>query len=149
MLQVPVPPLGFTSVFLAPAEDRGASGVVPAAAASATALAAAVAPLAVESAAVQAPALEGEGCAVEAALVALGGALQIADVPGPPARQMGPVTLENDKLRLEFDGARGLLAAVLHKSSGLRAAVQLDMVYFESWRNGGAYLMRPDAQVRN
>jgi hypothetical protein len=58
--------------------------------------------------------------------------------------------IENDKLRLDFDPLSGLLASVTHKESGVKVRVSMGLTYWESRRDppfGGAYIMRPDAQV--
>jgi hypothetical protein len=146
-LQASVPPLGFTSVFLVPeASGEGKAPLATRDRPSQTRQAPHSHSTALKTAVLHPSDLA--VCAVEAALAELGSSLDNTPFLEPPARDSGPVVLENGKLRLEFDVATGTLAAVTHKDSGLRAAVQVDLVYWESNRGGGAYLMKPGAQVR-
>lgn len=146
-IQALVPPLGFTSVFLVPeAPGLGEAPVATRDISSQSSRAPRSRAPELETTVLQPPALA--ACAVEAALAELGSSLDSVPFWESPARKSGSVVLENGKLRLEFDVATGTLAAVTRKDGGLRAAVRVDVVYWESNRGGGAYLMKPGAQVR-
>ena len=143
ILQVTAPPLGYTSVFLAPrtSASAGHGATTPVTTLAATTPAS-------ETFALQAPPLGTS--AIEAAAQALGGALAVP-LPAPRSSivaSKGPITLENEHLALEFDRMSGTLAAAVHKQTRRRVRLAMDVVYFESTRGGGAYLMTPGAQVR-
>lgn len=62
----------------------------------------------------------------------------------------GDVVLENDHLKVLFNGMTGKIAAMQHKGTGQWLEVSLDLIYWESLTQvpyGGAYIMRPGAQV--
>ena len=60
--------------------------------------------------------------------------------------------LENEHLKVLFDGLTGRVAAVLHKESGQLVDVRVALVYWLSrcmeQPHGGAGVMQPDTQVR-
>jgi Glycosyl hydrolases family 38 C-terminal domain len=148
-LQVAAPPLGYTSVFLAPRHGHGNESASRGDESDARAPArlASAAP-ALETTVVQAPPLATN--AIEAAAAALGASIAPASgsdelLAHPRA---GLAAIENEHLRLEFDSVTGTLEAIYNKRAGVGARVRLDLTYFESTRGGGAYLMRPGSQAR-
>lgn len=146
-----LPPLGFSSLFLAPSH-RAAGAVVATAAGDER-----------PPSALQPPPLP--ACAAETALYALAvadaynqrldpSALQTPPLPdalsGPrPLLRPESTSIENEHLKLELSGLTGTLEAVTLKATGERIPVALDLVYWQSVREGGAYIMRPSAQVRH
>ena len=138
------PPLGFTSVFLAP---RAHAASESDSAASTPVATVALPPLALETCAVQAPPLATNAIA-RAAHEHDSHASDVAEAALPPVATAHSYIIENSELALEFDPLTGSLAAVTRKSEGVRVRARLDLVYFESTRGGGAYLMLPGAQVR-
>eukprot|EP00892_Ulva_mutabilis_P004205 jgi/Ulvmu1/2156/UM129_0016.1 len=89
-------------------------------------------------------------CAACAA-VALRPGGEVARLAAPaPALPGTPAVLENEHLELRFSRGTGRLVSVLHKDTGQRVNVDLDLVYWESNPAppyGGAYIMRPTTQV--
>jgi hypothetical protein len=142
-----LPPLGYASVFLTPAA-REASSIATSngkeASVEESFMAGAVQHLALPECAAES-ALR-EFAPSERALQLLPLVATAVDKPSPlhaAARR----TIENKHLKLEFGGPSGGLQAVVLKQSGERVEVALDMVYWQSTRGGGAYIMRPSAQV--
>lgn len=87
----------------------------------------------------------------DCAAVALRAGAALARVaPAVPALPGAAAIIENEHLALRFDRVTGRLASVVHKESGQRVRVDIDLVYWESKTEapfGGAYIMRPGAQV--
>lgn len=137
-----LPPLGFSSVFLTPAQNAGSSITTSNDKGAFSTRALQHPPLpqcAAESALSEFP-------RSERALQLLPLAATAVDQPLPLQWEAGKV-MENEHLRLEFGSLSGSLQAVLLKQSGQRIELALDMVYWQSVRWGGAYIMRPSAQV--
>lgn len=145
VFQAAVPALGYSTVLLIP-------NAAPAAlAANATLPDMHALDSAAVSTAVSFVPLPDSTHAWHAAAVALrAGSTAARLAPPTPALPGAAAVVENEHLALRFDRLTGRLASVEHKETGQRVRVEVDLVYWESKNSapyGGAYIMRPGAQV--
>lgn len=97
-----------------------------------------------------APAWHDASCPDCAAVALRAGAAVARLAPAVLALPGATALIENEHLALRFDRVTGRLASVVHKETGQRVRVDIDLVYWESKNEaplGGAYIMRPGAQV--
>jgi Glycosyl hydrolases family 38 C-terminal domain len=146
-LQVAAPPLGYTSVFLAPRHGHGNESASHGDESDARAPARLDGTVpALEMTVVQAPPLATN--AIEAGAAALGASMALRSGSNELSPRAGPAAIENEYLRLDLDSVTGTLEAIYNKRASVGARVQLDLTFFESTLGGGAYIMRPGSQAR-